>query len=208
MPDQRTRTVRQPRSAKLGASPGLVVLFSEVAIPGDGVYPAQPELTIGRSPNCGLFLEDPAMSRLHAVVRFSDGDRAVRDVGSHNGTFVNGARLAATETAVGPGDIVRCGNTLVGVVNDVGAFHGWRRWGCEGPLVGGPVVRRVLAEVSALAPTDLEVKLLETTKPTAAKAIALLEEVGVLAEATGRRRDRTFSYATYLDLLRVGTELE
>src|SRR3990172_3807259 len=52
------------------------------------------------------------------------------------------------------------------------------------------------------------VKLLETTKPTAAKAIALLEEVGVLTETTGRRRDRTFSYAKYLDRLRVGTELE
>jgi len=52
------------------------------------------------------------------------------------------------------------------------------------------------------------VKLLETTKPTAAKAIALLEEVGVLTETTGRRRDRAFSYAKYLDRLRVGTELE
>jgi Fic family protein len=52
------------------------------------------------------------------------------------------------------------------------------------------------------------VKLLETTKPTAAKAIALLEEVGILNETTGRRRDRTFSYAKYLDGLRVGTELE
>jgi Fic family protein len=52
------------------------------------------------------------------------------------------------------------------------------------------------------------VKLLDTTKPTAAKAIALLEEVGVLTETTGRRRDRTFSYLKYLDRLRVGTELE
>ena len=52
------------------------------------------------------------------------------------------------------------------------------------------------------------VKLLETTKPTAAKAIALLEEVGVLAETTGRKRGRTFSYAEYLDPLHFGTELE
>jgi Fic family protein len=52
------------------------------------------------------------------------------------------------------------------------------------------------------------VKLLETTKPTAAKAIAFLEEIGILAETTGRRRDRTFSYTKYLAHLRVGTELE
>jgi Fic family protein len=52
------------------------------------------------------------------------------------------------------------------------------------------------------------VKLLETTKPTAAKAIALLEKVGILSETSGRKRDRAFSYGKYLDYLRVGTELE
>jgi Fic family protein len=52
------------------------------------------------------------------------------------------------------------------------------------------------------------VKLLRTTKPTAAKAIGVLEDLGVLVETTGRRRDRTFSYAKYVDQLRVGTELE
>jgi hypothetical protein len=39
------------------------------------------------------------------------------------------------------------------------------------------------------------VEFLKTTKPTAAKAIALLEEIGAPAETTGRKRDRTFSYA-------------
>jgi Fic family protein len=52
------------------------------------------------------------------------------------------------------------------------------------------------------------VKLLESTKPTAAKAIGVLEQLGILQETTGRRRDRTFSYAAYLDRLRAGTELE
>ncbi|MFW6197390.1 MAG: Fic family protein [Myxococcota bacterium] len=51
-------------------------------------------------------------------------------------------------------------------------------------------------------------ELLDTTKPTAAKAVSILVEAGVLTETTGRRRDRTFSYAAYLDLLRAGTELE
>ncbi|MGB3562884.1 MAG: Fic family protein [Thermoanaerobaculia bacterium] len=51
-------------------------------------------------------------------------------------------------------------------------------------------------------------KLLETTKPTAAKAIKALVDSGVLTEATGRKRDRTFRYTAYLDILRAGTELE
>ena len=51
-------------------------------------------------------------------------------------------------------------------------------------------------------------ELLEITKPTATKAVNTLVEAGILTETTGRRRDRTYSYAAYLDRLRVGTELE
>lgn len=50
-------------------------------------------------------------------------------------------------------------------------------------------------------------KLLETTKPTAGKAIERLVLAGVLVESTGRKRDRSFTYRGYLDRLKVGTEL-
>ena len=50
-------------------------------------------------------------------------------------------------------------------------------------------------------------KLLETTKPTAASAIAGLEKAGILSETTGRQRDRVFAYASYLKRLRSGTDL-
>ena len=52
------------------------------------------------------------------------------------------------------------------------------------------------------------VTFLKTTKPTATKAVAGLVEAGILAETTGRRRDRSFSYQAYLNLLRAGTEPE
>ncbi len=51
------------------------------------------------------------------------------------------------------------------------------------------------------------VNLLSTTKPTANKAVSALVDAGVLVETTGRRRDRTFGYAAYLDRLRAGTEI-
>jgi Fic family protein len=51
-------------------------------------------------------------------------------------------------------------------------------------------------------------KLVETTKPTAGRAIDLLVAAGVLVETTGKKRDRSFVYRSYLDRLRVGTELE
>lgn len=50
------------------------------------------------------------------------------------------------------------------------------------------------------------VNLLKTTKTTAIKAISGLVNTGILVELTGRRRDRTYSFEAYLNLLRAGTE--
>jgi len=52
------------------------------------------------------------------------------------------------------------------------------------------------------------VKILKTTKPTAGKAVQILESAGVLVETSGKQRDRTFAYKRYLQKLRAGTELE
>lgn len=51
------------------------------------------------------------------------------------------------------------------------------------------------------------VELLETTRPTATKTIQTLVDAGVLTESSGKRRDRNFVYAAYLDVLKTGTEL-
>ena len=51
------------------------------------------------------------------------------------------------------------------------------------------------------------VKLLKTTKPTAGKAVQVLENLGLLAETSGKQRDRSFAYAAYLEKLRAGTEI-
>lgn len=50
------------------------------------------------------------------------------------------------------------------------------------------------------------VKLLQTTKPTASKAIGVLQKHDILVEQSGRKRDRTFAYKAYLDCLKTGTE--
>lgn len=50
------------------------------------------------------------------------------------------------------------------------------------------------------------VTLLKTTKPTASKAIAVLQNHGILVEQSGRKRDRAFGYKAYLDCLKTGTE--
>jgi Fic family protein len=51
-------------------------------------------------------------------------------------------------------------------------------------------------------------KLVDTTKPTAGRAIELLVDAGMLIETTGKKRDRAYVYQRYLDRLKVGTELD
>lgn len=50
--------------------------------------------------------------------------------------------------------------------------------------------------------------LIDTSKPTATRAIETLVGAGILVETTGRKRDRRFVYQGYVDRLRIGTELE
>jgi len=52
------------------------------------------------------------------------------------------------------------------------------------------------------------IKLTETSKPTATRAIESLIEASVLTETTGKKRDRSFAYRAYLDRLRTETDLE
>ena len=51
------------------------------------------------------------------------------------------------------------------------------------------------------------VRICNTTRPTAAKAINSLVDSGVLTETSGRSRDRAYSYGEYLKHLREGTEI-
>ncbi len=52
---------------------------------------------------------------------------------------------------------------------------------------------------------NMATELLETSKPTAAKAINMLGEAGVLREITGRQRDRAYAYDAYLEILAEDT---
>ncbi len=51
-------------------------------------------------------------------------------------------------------------------------------------------------------------RLIETSKPTATRAVETLVAAGILVETTGRKRDRSFAYQAFVDPLRIGTDLE
>ena len=61
-------------------------------------FPLEHErITIGRSPDCEIFLDDVTVSRKHAVITKNGDDFRIEDEGSLNGTFVNRKRVEAAE---------------------------------------------------------------------------------------------------------------
>lgn len=68
--------------------------------------------TIGSSPHADISIEgDQYLSPRHArVFRADDGQVWIEDLGSTNGTFVNGMRVT-TPTPISPGDVVRVGRS-------------------------------------------------------------------------------------------------
>jgi hypothetical protein len=65
-------------------------------------------LVIGRDPECDLSDTNTLLSRRHAEFIAAGNEVTVRDLGSRNGVFINGARVA--ESRVRPGDVVRIGH--------------------------------------------------------------------------------------------------
>ncbi len=69
---------------------------------------------IGRDPGCAVWVNSPVASRQHAELIFDARGLSVRDLGSRNGTFVNGQKIENTQLAdgdeirVGPAHLIVC----------------------------------------------------------------------------------------------------
>lgn len=66
------------------------------------IIPIRTRLTIGRGSDCDLVLDEPEMSRKHAMIENSGDGLYLRDLGSSNGTFVNGVQVK--NAVLHPGD--------------------------------------------------------------------------------------------------------
>jgi pSer/pThr/pTyr-binding forkhead associated (FHA) protein len=68
-------------------------------------------LTIGQSPDNGLVVADPSVSHHHAVVRAQGSEWRIYDVGSLNGSYVNGDRVGVAGHPILPGNVITVGHS-------------------------------------------------------------------------------------------------
>lgn len=93
-------TPAEGRGSKAKATKGggwQLVVLSPLAAAGQ-TYPVAGELTVGRAAGCAIRLDDDTfVSSLHARIYERDGAVWLEDLGSTNGTTVNGGRVSAPQ---------------------------------------------------------------------------------------------------------------
>ena len=78
-------------------------------------HPVHGELILGREHSTAdLVIPDPGVSRRHARIQAHNGTVIVEDLGSSNGTYVNGQRISGP-VELGAGDELQLGDTVVGL---------------------------------------------------------------------------------------------
>ncbi|AUX23794.1 sigma-54 dependent transcriptional regulator [Sorangium cellulosum] len=149
-----TRTmsaVSAPPAAGEGERPGLVVIWSEDRPTCLPLALGDEPLELGRQPSEGMTaIEDPSVSRRHTRITVEPQGIRVTDLGSRNGTFVDGERVLERLLA-GPPRLLRLGHTLLRGVRDIRPFlRGGVEQG-EGGVVGPTLraTREILARTAA-----------------------------------------------------------
>jgi DNA-binding winged helix-turn-helix (wHTH) protein len=83
----------------------------------NGTYAISGMTLIGRSAECQIRLQSESVSRVHARVTFDGPQPTIEDLGSKNGTLVDGQRIDGP-TRLANGNIIRVGSILLTFVRD------------------------------------------------------------------------------------------
>ncbi len=104
-----------PRGAQIAPSVQLrgKLTFQDDANEDCQVYlnPQSPQILVGRSTECQIRTADGSVSRRHSEFTFNQSTFEVRDLGSFNGTYVNGVKV--THQRIQHGDEINCGRLTI-----------------------------------------------------------------------------------------------
>jgi len=158
-----------PQMAGPRGAPALVLLYAEEFRNLRGALTLSGErTTIGREDTADLKLEVSAVSRMHAEIVWDASRWLVRDLGSRNGTLLDGHPI--TQATLERGAELRIGDAVFKFLDTDGAAycpylldgstHGGQRLVRDSELVGGYQMDRIAAELLRIANTNLSVMLL------------------------------------------------
>jgi len=115
------------------------------------------ELVIGTDPGCGLMLDDAFASGVHCRLILDGGRIQLFDLGSTNGTWVNGLRVGHAELSLG--STLRIGETEISVE----AVDRSGESAFEGIVSGAACMREVFDLIERVAPSSAAVAILGET---------------------------------------------
>ncbi|MGZ3407937.1 MAG: sigma 54-interacting transcriptional regulator, partial [Polyangia bacterium] len=185
--DDRWRTRTLPESGAVAVDASRFYLL--VVQGGSSEFfhlPATGMVVIGRSEEADLRLDDDTASRSHAKIITADGVARLFDLGSHNGTFVNGERVDGTRPLVS-GDVITIGAiTLV--------LHAERRAPEARPILDAAALRlRLVEEIERATRYQRPMALASVSLPatrdqrelaaTIAAELRLIDIVGFVGDA-------------------------
>ncbi len=94
-------------------SPAELVVVRSESLSGKRI-PVTSATVLGRSEDADVVIDDPYASDFHVRVGLHEGDLVAHDLGSTNGTYVNGRRVTVP-TALAKGDALQIGKTILEV---------------------------------------------------------------------------------------------
>jgi two-component system response regulator AtoC len=138
---------------------------------------------VGRDEKVSLHVDDPTLSRRHAEITLKGDRPVVADLGSTNGTFVNGRKIGGP-TEIGHGDVVRLGSTQIGVVETFASARA--RQGVQAPVESRTVTRDEPAAILIKDPSMVRLYAYAERIAPSFSSVILMGETGTGKEVMAR----------------------
>lgn len=169
-----------------GPTPGVTF-----ALEGD-------QLIIGRDASHAVSINDAEVSRKHARLTFQGGKYVLEDLGSTNGTFVNGQRLVSP-VVLKPGDVVSLGEQIVLMYEGLSADAGATMIGRKSvrTAVGAPAVQAPPAPAYAPPPAATPATSTPARKNTPLFIVGGILAVICLCVVVGLVVDQMYLWCTF-----------